>query len=668
MNRYVLLILAAALALGSALAVAQPVGFIPPQQRQVQEAEKPWPKNHFLALCYHEVEDDAADERYLSVRTSALNEQIAWLRNNGYNPVSVQQILDAHKGGPELPEKAVLLSFDDGFSSFSRRVYPLLKAYDWPALWAPVGKWLDTPADEPVDFGGLPTERERFADWDMVAALKDSPLVEIGSHTWDLHFGRQVNPQGSHQPAAANRLYDPATGTYENTEAFRQRIAADVQRITDKLTEVTGKTPIAWVWPYGAESGKTLSIIREHGYEMAFTLQRGLASVEDLSSIPRLLISGNPSIEDFARQVTQFEERPAVRVMHVDLDYVYDPDPEQQRKNIDTLIQRVHDMKASHVFLQAYADPDGDGTVRELYFPNRWLPTRADLFSFVAWQLTTRASASVYAWMPVLAFDLAPSIPRVQSWSADDTRQDPEQYSRLSPWNPVARRQITEIYQDLARHAAFQGILFHDDALLSDFEDASDDALTAYAAAGFPRDIAAIRSSPEQLQAWSRYKSRYLTDFTRELTQAVRAIRGPQVKTARNIYAMPLLEPRSEEWFAQNFEDFLQAYDWTAVMAMPLMEGVPQEHSNRWLDQLVRTALSHPGARDRVLFELQAMDWNKDDNHQPISSQRLVDWMYQLQISGARHFGYYPDDFPANHPDLKTVRPGFSSYWYPDHD
>lgn len=673
MKKYISMILAAALALGAllwaALAAAQPVEFIPPQQRLAQKADQPWPMNHFLVLCYHDVEDDAADERYLSVRTSALNEQLAWLRNNDYNPVSVQQILEAHRGGRELPDKAVLLSFDDGFSSFHTRVYPLLKAYDWPALWAPVGKWLDTPADEMVDFGGLPTQRERFADWETLRTLSNSPLVEIGAHTWDSHFGLPANPQGSHQPVVANRLYDAATQSYEDPTSFRQRIDTDVRKITDKLTEVTGKAPVAWVWPYGAASGTTLAITREHGYEMAFTLQTGLASVEDLSSIPRMLVSGNPSIDEFASQVTRFEEQGPVRVMHIDLDYVYDEDAQQQTRNIDTLIQRVHDMKASHVFLQAYADPDGDGTVRELYFPNRWLPVRADLFNFVSWQLQTRADVKVYAWMPVLAFDLDASIPRVQSWSADGAQQEePGQYTRLSPWNPVARQQITEIYQDLAQWSAFHGILFHDDALLSDFEDAGGDALAAYEAAGFSRDIGEIRSSPEQLQAWSRYKSLHLIAFTRELAHAVQAIRGPHVETARNIYAMPLLEPDSEEWFAQNFSDFLQAYDWTAVMAMPLMEGIPVKQSKRWLDRLVKAAQSHEGAQDRVLFELQAMDWRKDGNHQPIPSWRLADWMYQLQMSGARHFGYYPDDFPGNHPDLKTIRPGLSSYWYPDHD
>lgn len=668
MKKYTLHVAAVVFALLAILTSAQAVDFLPPQQRPLLNMDKPWPKNHFLALCYHDVQDDSADERYLAVRTSALNDQMAWLHDNGYTAISVPQILDAHNGGKPLPDKAVLLSFDDGFSSFHTRVYPLLKAYNWPALWAPVGQWLATPTDKPVDFGGLLSDRKLFSDWEVVREIKNSPLVEIGSHTWNSHFGAQANPEGSQKPVMANRLYDPIKAAYESDEEFHQRLETDVRKITEKIKEASGKSPIAWVWPYGAANGTALSIIKDYGYKMAFTLQTGLANVEDLSSIPRVLISGNPSIDVFARQVTQFEEKGPTRVMHVDLDYVYDSDPVQQGKNIDLLIQRVYDMKSTHVFLQAYADPQGDGTVKELYFPNRWLPMRADLFNYISWQLQTRSNVKVYAWMPVLAFDLDKKIPRVQSWSAQGDSIEPAQYQRLSPWSPVARKQITEIYEDLAGHAVFHGILFHDDALLSDFEDVGTDALAAYQAAGLGSDIASIRSSPEQLKAWSRYKSKFLIDFTKDLTQVVRNIRGPQVKTARNIYAKPILEPHTEEWFAQNLNNFLQTYDWTAVMAMPLMEGVSPKQSNKWLKQLVETTMAQEGARNKVLFELQTLDWSKGGSHTAIPSIQIAEWMYQLQMSGARHFGYYPDDFLNNHPDLKTIRPAFSSYWYPSHD
>lgn len=116
--------------------------------------------------------------------------------------------------------------------------------------------------------------------------------------------------------------------------------------------------------------------------------------------------------------------------------------------------------------------------------------------------------------------------------------------------SPQVRQQVTEIYEDLARYASFNGILFHDDAVLTDVDDAGQDT--------------------------TRQKSQRLIGFTRTLSRGEN-IRGPQIKTARNMFALPILEPESEAWFAQNLDDFLAAYDWTVPMAMPLMESVPAE-------------------------------------------------------------------------------------------
>ena len=648
---------------------AETIPFLPPEARPQPEANKPWPQNKFLVLAYHDVEDDAADQRYLAVRTSALNDQIGWLLHNGYKAVSVQNILDANAGLITLPPKAFLLSFDDGYSSFYTRVWPLLKAWNVPALWAPVGSWVDTPGQKKVDFGGLMTPRERFATWEMVRELAQSPLVEIGAHTWASHYGIQANPQGSREPAVANRFYDKASGRYESDQQFHQRIDTDVRKVSNKIADVTGKAPRAWVWPYGAANGTSLAIAKSRGYQLAFTLGDGLGDVRDLDNIPRLLISGNPSIKAFASQVTQIQEREPVRVMHVDLDYVYDKDPVQQRKNIDKLIQRVYDMKITHVFLQAFSDPLGDGTVKALYFPNRRLPMRADLFNFVAWQLQTRGGAKVYAWMPVLAFDLDGSLPRVQRWDAQSNtlRQATRPYVRLSPWNSQVRDEIRDIYQDLARYATFDGVLFHDDAVLTDYEDAGAGAMAAWRAAGHREDIAQIRQNPAALHAWTRFKSQTLIDFTRTLSQSVKEIRGPQVRTARNIFALPILQPESEAWFAQNLDDFLTAYDWTVPMAMPLMESVPVAESDAWLARLVRAVSARPGALKKTIFELQAKDWTLPQQN-AIPDQQLVDWMRTLQLNGVNNYGYYPDDFLNNQPDISKIRPLFSSYWYPNND
>ncbi|MCU6336787.1 poly-beta-1,6-N-acetyl-D-glucosamine N-deacetylase PgaB [Enterobacter quasiroggenkampii] len=627
----------------SASVCAQAFSFIAPKDRPQLEASKPWPQNQFLVLAYHDVEDDAADQRYLSVRTSALNEQISWLLHNGYHVISVQDILDAHDGKKTLPPKAVLLSFDDGYSSFYTRVWPLLQAWNVPALWAPVGSWVDTPENQKVNFGGLMTPRDRFATWDMVRELSRSPLIEIGSHTWASHYGIPANPQGSREPAIANRFYDKATGRYETDRQFNQRIGDDVRKVTHKITQVTGKAPRAWVWPYGAANGTSLAIARQQGYQLAFTLEDGLGNVQELGNIPRLLIAGNPSLKAFASTVSQVQEREPVRVMHVDLDYVYDPDPAQQTQNINRLIQRVYDMKISHVFLQAFADPQGDGRIKALYFPNRQLPVRADLFNFVSWQLQTRAGVKVFAWMPVLSFDLDPALPRVQRRDRQTGRLSDatEPYIRLSPWNPQVRQQVTDIYEDLARYASFNGILFHDDAVLTDVDDGP--------------------------QSTTRQKSQTLIGFTHALSLAVKHIRGPQIKTARNMFALPILQPESEAWFAQNLDDFLAEYDWTVPMAMPLMESVPADESDSWLARLVKAVAMRPGALDKTIFELQARDWDRKPQR-AVSDSQLAQWMRVLQLNGVKNYGYYPDDFINNQPDISHIRPVFSSYWYPDND
>ncbi|WP_040071994.1 poly-beta-1,6-N-acetyl-D-glucosamine N-deacetylase PgaB [Pseudomonas batumici] len=644
----------------------KPMLFVEPAQRPVPINQAPWPKNQVLALTYHDIADSDPDQAVVGVRTERLIQQLAWLRENNYRPVSVDQILAARKGGPELPPKAVLLTFDDGYSSFYTRVMPVLRSYQWPAVLAPVGVWIDTPADKPVDFAGQLRPRSEFLTWAQIKEVAASGLVEIAAHTNAGHHGMVANPQGSLQPAATTRGYDMATGRYESEADFRNRLQEDVTAISTKIRAATGYSPRVWIWPYGAADGTALSVIADQGYTMALTLEDGLVRPDQLMNSPRFLVAADPDGASFASNIVAVQTVTPLRVMHIDLDDVYDPDPARQEINLGKMIQRVVDMGANSVFLQAFADPEGDGLARSLYFPNRHLPVRADLFDRAAWQLRTRAHVKVFAWMPVLAFALDEKLPRVTRWdpASGQTSIDPKQYKRLSPFDPNVRRIIGEIYEDVARLSSVDGILYHDDALLSDFEDAGPQALRTYAANGLPGSMSALRADPATLQRWSRFKSRYLVDFTDELTAKVRAIRGPQIQTARNLFAEPVIDPQSEAWFAQNLDDFLASYDWTATMAMPLMEGQSEKHSGDWLEALVGKVKQRPGALDRTVFELQARDWR----HKPatdLDGEQLAEWMGQLKRQGATSFGYYPDNFLDGRPAVDVVRPALSNYWNP---
>jgi biofilm PGA synthesis lipoprotein PgaB len=258
---------------------------------------------------------------------------------------------------------------------------------------------------------------------------------------------------------------------------------------------------------------------------------------------------------------------------------------------------------------------------------------RADLFSRVAWQLRTRCSVQVYAWMPVLGWRLPDPAQQARLEIHPRPGVTPEKPVRLNPFLPETRDLVGSLYEDMARSAPLTGILFHDDAVLRD----TDDLGAAVPAPG-----------PARTQA--------LIDFTNELKTHVQRWR-PTIKTARNLFAEPVLNPGSESWYAQSLTAFLEAYDEVALMAMPDMENA--KHPHDWLLKLAAKVAAAPGGMDRTVFELQTVDWRAHD--QVISTPEIVRQMRLLQERGVRHLGYYPDDFAKNNPKLEVLRPEFSA-------
>ncbi|MFZ5774830.1 MAG: poly-beta-1,6-N-acetyl-D-glucosamine N-deacetylase PgaB [Thermodesulfobacteriota bacterium] len=613
----------------------------------------------FYVLCYHNVQDNFGEGADRStVSTTQLIQHFSWLKQNGYKVVSIEEILAARRGEGALPSKAILLTFDDGYKSFRTQVFPLLKAFNYPAVLALVGSWLDVPPGQRVPYDDHPYVREDFLGWDDIREMTASGLVEVASHGYDLHHGIPANPQGNLLPAAIVRRY--SKDGYETEQDFRRRIQHDLRRNSDLLERELGKRPRVMVWPYGRYNETVIEVAKQEGMPVAMTLDDSTANNKSvgLDRIKRILVSYNPSVVELAASLRPVNPGP-IRVMHIDLDYVYDPDPAQQEGNLSKLLDRVKEMGVNTVFLQAYADPDGDGAAAALYFPNRHLPMRADLFSRVAWQLFSRSGVKVFAWMPVLAFQLPDGHPD-RMRVVRSARQGKGGYPRLSPFDTKARQVIKEIYEDLSSHAVFQGVLFHDDLTLSDFEDASPAALRHYVENwSLPAEIENIRADREVMQRWSQLKIDHLTRFTLELAGLVSRYQ-PNLLTARNLYARVVLEPGSQEWFAQSLQDFLANYTYTAVMAMPFMEGAAEPLP--WLTQLVDAVGAHPGALRQSIFELQSVDWRTNS---PISATLLAEQMRLLQTKGAIHFGYYPDNFFENKPDMATVRPFLSLRSFP---
>lgn len=624
------------------------------------------PPVKLTVLSYHEIAEkaDALIPAY-AVSPANFAAQMQWLRDTHHHFVSLDDVLADEAGKRPLPPQAVLVTFDDGYQSMYDHAFPVLKAMHIPTVVALVGSWLE-PKAATVDFDGKQIPRGELLSWEEIRTMVHSGLVEIGSHTYDLHRGIPGNPQGNLEPAATTREWLPDRKRYESEEAYQRRVAADLRRNNALLQARLGHGPRVIVWPYGRYNIETSRIARSLGMPVGLSLDDGPNTPSTpLSALRRVLVMGTMTLPDLEREIHLrntfvFDDGRPVKAMHLDLDYIYDPDPAQQERNLGQWLERIVAMGVNTVYLQAFSDPDANGAADAVYFPNRHLPMRADLFNRVAWQISTRTPVKrVYAWMPLLAWQLPASDP-----AAKDTvvtlpnvaNHLAMGYPRLSPFSPRARKAIRELYEDLGRCCTIDGILFHDDVTLSDYEDGSPWALKAYRSWGLPGSVQGIRADDKAMARWTQRKTAWLDAFAGEVAQVTRD-QQPGLATARNLYAQVMLNPRAEEWYAQSYESSLAHYDYTAVMAMPYMEQAPD--AKQFFRRLVDRMQSVPGATRKTVIELQTVDWRHEDT--PLPSAEIADTLRTLYGWGVQNVAYYPDNLFRNNPDPAVLRPVFDS-------
>lgn len=601
-------------------------------------------QDRLLVLSYHDVPKDVNLDNQ-GVDQASFVQQIEYLRTHGYHFVSMEDIIRANREEQTLPEKAVLLTFDDAYLSFYDFVYPLLKIYAYPCVLAVVTSWIDGPPA---------MVKSPLMNWEQLKEVAQSNLVEVANHTHNLHRWVVYNPQGNIGWAASSRIYDPNTGTYETDNEFRLRIKDDLLSSQRILKEKLGVDIRALVWPYGQLNQICIEEARKIGVEATFCLEDKLAGQDNLFVIPRKMIRKNPAVVDFIKDLkTNFIKPVQLRILQADLDLIYDPDPVREEKNLDRFIERVFDMRVNTVYLQAFSDAEGSGNISSVYFPNRILPMRADLFSRVVNQLSIRG-IQVYAWMPMLSIVLPDKKEndslRVEEFRDGKKRLSSSWYERLSPFSLVANIKLAMLYEDMAANARIDGVVFLDDGYLNDFEDFNPAARKQYRKIAGDDATPYQKLDPLQKKEWTSFKTQTLIELTERLKKAVLRYR-PYAHFARTLYAPVLLKQESEEWFAQNYADSLKAYDYAVVMAYPSMEKVSR--SQKWLKELVRKSKKYPDGLKKTVFKIQAYDWNKK---LWINEKTLDKWLRVLAASGAQHLAYYPDNYVDNKPDAKIIR------------
>ncbi len=352
------------------------------------------PGKRFVSVAFHDVVDDPAGLDGDAVTTARLVAFFDYLRGAGWTAITLDDVDAARRGERALPDKAILLTFDDGFASLYTRVYPLLLAYGVPIVATLEVSWLEPSAGSQVPYGDGSVPREKFVSWEQVREMARSGLVEFASHSYDLHRAVPANPQGNVMPAAVNRLH--VDGAYEGEAAYRARVLDDLQRSRDVLASVLGQPPRALAWPFGRYSAVTTEIAQSLGFRFALTLDPEPADAAVPMALARYLPTANPVLAEIDANLRFRPRLPSMqRMVCVDPATLWTGDAGTTDVRLGRLIERVRQLGSTAVVIDALAR-DARGRVDASWFPSGELPLRADLLSRLAWQLQSRAGVEVW--------------------------------------------------------------------------------------------------------------------------------------------------------------------------------------------------------------------------------------------------------------------------------
>jgi peptidoglycan/xylan/chitin deacetylase (PgdA/CDA1 family) len=349
----------------------------------------------FRVFSYHDVVLSRGELAEDSVTLDHLVNQFEWLLAHDYHPVSVTDILNARAGKSSLPSKPVLLTFDDGYVSFYDYVLPLLKAYQYPAVLALVGSWMETAPNETVAYGREGMPRSSLLSWEQVREIESDGLVEIASHSFDLHREVIATPQGNGLAAATSLKYNKKTKQYETQEAYRRRIQLDMEKAQANFEERLGHPVRVIVWPYGRYTDIAVEAAVEEGFGMALTLNREPGRLDDLLHTGRYYVWRNPIPQDFRGLLENPLEKIVGRFPLLESGSLSEDELGEEKK-LSAWLERCSKMHPDGVCIRPYEFRNGKVAA---FFPSRYLPIAQDRLLRLVWQTRTRGRSRSILWL-----------------------------------------------------------------------------------------------------------------------------------------------------------------------------------------------------------------------------------------------------------------------------
>jgi peptidoglycan/xylan/chitin deacetylase (PgdA/CDA1 family) len=221
-------------------------------------------------LMYHSVTDDPPrSTRRLSVHPETFAAQLATLKRHGYTTLRFAELGAALRGGTPIPERSIVLTFDDGYADFHHHALPSLETYGFTATVFVTTGWLE---DAGAEAAGEPLDR--MLTWAQVREVAGAG-VEIGAH--------------SHSHAQLDQIPDSA-------------LREELQHSKALLESGIGRSVHSLAYPFGYSSRRVRDQVASSGYRYAAAVSNAVGGARsDPLALPRLTIRRATGPDTFER-------------------------------------------------------------------------------------------------------------------------------------------------------------------------------------------------------------------------------------------------------------------------------------------------------------------------------------------------------------------------------
>lgn len=216
-------------------------------------------------LMYHGLTDKQSMVNDYYITVSDFESDLEYLKSHGYTAITMTDLINYvydKTGNITLPQKPVILTFDDGFLNNHTFATPLLKKYGMKAVVSVIGS-----ASEEMSQTKYKNEASCAVTWSQLQEMANTGLWEIQNHTYDLH-GIKNGRKG------ASKKADESRETYENL------LKDDLQLVQAQIKETVGVEPNTFTWPFGAYTKESRSLLKKLGFQATLSCASGINEIK----------------------------------------------------------------------------------------------------------------------------------------------------------------------------------------------------------------------------------------------------------------------------------------------------------------------------------------------------------------------------------------------------